>query len=260
MKVFKHSGNIGDIIYSLPAVKQLGGGNFYLFINAPYNYSRGADHPNGNILLNMQSALMLRELLLYQSYINQVIIVDCFQGYKKILNKQIIIDYDLDLFRKLPIMFQAGNIPRWYFYLFNVYCDLSNCWLQLPGLQISNNIIVSRTRRYRNNNINYSFLSEYKVLFVGLQSEYSEFKKYVNNARYYKCKNFYQLAKVIASSKFFIGNQSMHYAIAQRVKAPRILQICPFAPNVIPYGINAYDFYSQQSFEKIVRGMFDKIK
>ena len=33
MKTFKHSGTGGDLLYSLPLVKYLGGGEFYLHLN-----------------------------------------------------------------------------------------------------------------------------------------------------------------------------------------------------------------------------------
>jgi hypothetical protein len=33
MKRFKHSGAVGDLIYSLPVVKHFGGGEFYLHLN-----------------------------------------------------------------------------------------------------------------------------------------------------------------------------------------------------------------------------------
>ncbi|MEK7224455.1 MAG: hypothetical protein AAB221_02085, partial [Bacteroidota bacterium] len=59
--------------------------------------------------------------------------------------------------------------------------------------------------------------------------------------------------QVIAGCKFFIGNQSFPFALAEALKVKRALELCFECPNVIPEGENAYDFVYQPQFEKIVR-------
>ena len=71
--------------------------------------------------------------------------------------------------------------------------------------------------------------------------------------------DFYTLAIAIKTCKVFIGNQSMCYALAEAMKAPRILEVCAFAPNCIPEGAGpAYDFLSQSAFEHYVEVMVNR--
>ena len=65
-------------------------------------------------------------------------------------------------------------------------------------------------------------------------------------------KDFLEMAQVIKSSKFFIGNQSVAYPMAEGLKVPRLLEAEPSFPVVQPIGKNAYDFYYQPHFEKFV--------
>jgi hypothetical protein len=61
--------------------------------------------------------------------------------------------------------------------------------------------------------------------------------------------DFLQLACALSVCKLFIGNQSMAYAIAEAIKAPRCLEICWYAPNVDPAGPNSWEHYSQSALE-----------
>jgi len=261
MKSFKHSGNIGDIIYSLPTLKALGGGNLHLLLNQPTGYYPGAEHPLGNVLLNEDMYNRIVPLLEHQNYIKKVKKIDL----SKPITEDIFIDYDLDVFRKMPINFQAGSISRWYFYVFNVYPDLSEPWITVePNYEYKDYIIVNRTSRYRNTQINgginYNFLSKYQnIIFTGVESEYNEFKIFVPNSQFLQTDNFLQLAQHIAGCKAFIGNASFCFSLAEAIKMKRVLEICPFASGVIPYGKGAYDFYLQPHFESIVGKIQDGI-
>ena len=56
--------------------------------------------------------------------------------------------------------------------------------------------------------------------------------------------------QLIKSCKFFLGNMSLFYPMAEALKVPRLLEACPEFPVVQPVGIDAYDFYFQPHFEK----------
>ena len=64
-----------------------------------------------------------------------------------------------------------------------------------------------------------------------------------------------ELAMIIKNSKLFIGNLSFGYALAEALKVPRLLESGPNFPLVYPNGANAYDFYFQNHFENLVKGM-----
>ena len=113
-----------------------------------------------------------------------------------------------------------------------------------PHEKIKNRIVLHRTFRHRNQFINYKFLSDYKnLIFIGTNDEYLDLKKDVKNLEIYVCKDYLDMARVIKSSKFFIGNQSVAYPMAEAMKVPRILEAEPNFPVVQPIGQNAFDFY-----------------
>ena len=58
------------------------------------------------------------------------------------------------------------------------------------------------------------------------------------------------MAEIIKASKFFVGNMSFQYIIAEGLKVPRLLEASPDFPIVFPTGPNAYDSYHQNHFEK----------
>lgn len=107
---FLHSGNIGDIIYSLPAVYELsknGKAHFYLQVNQPTDQVFQF-HPLGNVMLNDNMVAMLKPLLLHQP---QIAVVEKYEGQP--------IDYDLNDFRSHKRFFSA-SIVHWYFTTYGI--------------------------------------------------------------------------------------------------------------------------------------------
>ena len=247
---FKHAGNSGDIIYSLPIVAALAQktqATYYLQIDQHGDYP--TDHPLGNVKLNRKMAEMLFPLLRSQPYLHSVEIYD---------NQAI--DYDLDIFRESPLLLDRGDIARWYFYVFNAFYDLSQAWLTVtPDLAYQDTIVLARSERYQNPYLDYSFLKKYKnVVFVGVEKEYTLMKAVIPNLTWKPVGDFLELARIIAGSKFFIGNQSFPFSIAEGLKARRILEMSYECPNVIVHGKNGYDVYFQQRFEELVQRLWEE--
>jgi hypothetical protein len=247
MLKLKHSGNAGDILYSLPAIRQAcynanDKAILYLHIDQPANYVKGFVHPLGNVMLNKYMATMLKPLLLATNFIEDVLI---YTGQK--------VDYDLDKFRTIGLNLGAGNISRWYFQAFpELTCDLIQPTIEIKLSRILNEtIVINRTERYQNGQIDYSILNQYKnpKYFVGTEHEYHLMSKMVKNLQYQEVSNFYELADLINNCKVFIGNQSMNFAIAEQLKSNRILETYFGCPNVIPCGGKAYDVFNQEGFE-----------
>jgi hypothetical protein len=247
MLKLKHSGNAGDILYSLPAIRQAcynanDKAILYLHIDQPANYVQGFVHPLGNVMLNKYMATMLKPLLLATNFIEDVLI---YNGQK--------IDYNLDKFRTIGLNLGAGNISRWYFQAFpELTCDLIQPTIEIKLSRILNEtIVINRTERYQNGQIDYSILNQYKnpKYFVGTEHEFHLMSKMVKNLQYQEVSNFYELADLINNCKVFIGNQSMNFAIAEQLKSNRILETYFGCPNVIPCGGKAFDIFNQEGFE-----------
>jgi len=246
---FIHSGHLGDIINSLPLIKEISINSkcdLYLEINKkiPKEITNGG-HPFGRYFLLESSANKLIPLIKKQKYISKVEIYN---------NQQI--DINLNLYRELPINFNIDSI-RWYFHLSGLHADLLKPYIEVESNKnIKNRIVIMRSLRRQNKMISYEFLNNYEnPLFVGLKEEFENLKKVIKNLDYYECDNFLELASIIKSSKVFIGNLSFGYALAESIKVKRLLESGPNFPLIYPNGENAYDFYFQNHFQNL----FDKL-
>ena len=212
-------------------------------MNVPY-----FRHPAGNVYIDERIFNMLIPLLKYQKYLNKV---------DKYNNEEI--DINLNIFREMPINLNF-NSPRWFFHIVGVQPDLNQPYLEAEKHKdLSNKIIIHRTFRYRNNFINFKFLNNYDDLyFIGLKNEYEDLKKQINKLKFYDCENYLDMANIIKSSKFFLGNSSLAYPIAEALKVPRLLEACPNFPIIQPIGKEAFDFYYQPHFEKLFKYLNEK--
>ncbi len=176
----------------------------------------------------------------------------------KVWNNELI-NINLNAMRDTFVNMPNGCISRWQFYTWpDLACDLSKVWLTVPNTKTDfakGKIIVTRSERYLNPQVNYKFLKKYEkdILFVGTELEFQIFKlRYNLKIKRLKVKDFLELAQALKQCKFHLSNQTQAFQISQGLKIPRIVELCSFAPNVIPYGENAYDFYAQEAAEYYV--------
>jgi hypothetical protein len=159
-------------------------------------------------------------------------------------------------FRDTYVGMPSFSINRWYFYVFpDLACDLSNVWLSVPDAEkdfAKGKIMITRSERYLNPTINYSFLKPYEddLIFCGTMREYNVFcMTYDLNIKKLTINNFLELAQAIKQCKFHITNQTQAFQLSEGQKTPRILELCGAAPNCIPIGEKAYDFFAQEGLE-----------
>ncbi len=246
----KHSGHIGDVIYSLPMLKAFSeycGVDLWLVSGAPARIERGWTHPTGTAMLNNKVIDGLLGLLTLQSYIKNC---GVYTGVN--------VDIDLDLFRKTPLDLGRGSIARYYTPIWPIKLNLDDPWLAVnPVSGFEDFIVISRSSRYQNPVLDYSFLDRYsRKVFVGVESEFKEIKKIIPSIDFYKTESFIDLAAVIAGCRLFIGNQSSPFAIAEALKVNRILECYYDAPNVIPQGGIYAETWFQPQFEFCVSKMY----
>jgi hypothetical protein len=250
---FKHWANSGDLIASLAGIKHICEERkrkavYMQQVNVPATYYEGAVHPikSGErmVMMNDKMFEMLKPLIEAQPYIKEFI---RWEGQK--------MDFDLDNVRRFKVGMPYGSIQRWYFYVYpQLACDLSKQWVfntkKVKGFE--DKIIINRTQRYLNDTISYFFLKKHqkKIIFTGAKEEHEVFcKEWKLDIPLLQVNDFLELANILSSCKFFIGNQSFCYNLAEALKVPRIVEICGFAPNCIPFGENGYDFMHQPSLE-----------
>tara|TARA_B100000780_G_C20672900_1_gene267785 strand:+ start:54 stop:314 length:261 start_codon:yes stop_codon:yes gene_type:complete len=68
---------------------------------------------------------------------------------------------------------------------------------------------------------------------------------------FFKPSFFLEMANIIKSSKFFIGNSSVAFPIAEALKVRKLLEACPDFPVLQISGKYGYDFYYQPHFKKL---------
>jgi hypothetical protein len=246
MKKFKHSGQSGDLIFSLSSIKSYNEpSSLYVNLGMKANLYPGAKNPLGDVLMNNKMFEFMEPLLSYQDYLSNVSI---FNGQS--------IDVDLDQFRTLPLSPAMGSLIKRYFLFVHNFIDLTEPWITCGEKidSLSDKILVCRSERYRNPNINYAFLNTLdNVVFCGLDDEWEDFRKWVRKSERIVANNALELANYINSCKFFIGNQSMPYAIAEALKVNRLLEVNLFAYNNISAGGKCNEFLNQEGFQNFVK-------
>ena len=212
-KTFKHSGDIGDIIYGLVSIKRMGGGIIYLDTTGGQN-DKACNFQclDGTTKFNKNGYDFLYTLLKNQPYIHDVKEwngEDCdynLNNYRIKFNDGTcktsnIIDNQLD----------ALNLP--------LYNDHNESWLTVTEkTSLDRDIIISRTSRYHSN---YSWFYinknkiEKKAIFVGLQKEHEYFEyTYGIKIPFIETKTALDVAKILNGCKLLIANESAVLAIA----------------------------------------------
>lgn len=247
---FLHAGHIGDIINTLPILKEISKTHkcnllIQLEVPAPQVYN---SHPAGKFFLNKKIYDMLYPLLKCQTYINKI---EVFNNQK--------VDINFNLIRELPINLLFDN-ARYGFHIAGVQVDLSKKFLEVDEhSNLKNKITILRSLRYQNPFISYNFLEKYgDIYYIGTYEEYKSLKKDLKNLEFYECKDFLEMASIIRSSRVLIGNSSLGIDIAEGLKVPRLLEASPYFPSRQIHGENGYDFYFQSHFEKYFNILKDK--
>ena len=187
---FLHSGFIGDVIYSLPTIKELSKSHkckLYVQIEKPI---LGPYESSKKVFINKRCGDLILPLLRNQDFLDTV---NIYKDEK--------IDINLNLFRDMPInlcFFQ----PRYYSHICGVNINVENTYLSIkPHDSIKNKIIVSRSPRYRNAFLNYKFLKNTKnLLCIGLKDEFQDLKKDINDLEFHDCKDLLEMAEIIKAS------------------------------------------------------------
>jgi hypothetical protein len=210
-KNFFCRGALGDIILCLPTIIALGGGNLYL---------RKEHHWQ-----------TVRRLLEKQDYIN------CCE----LELPGVHIDHNLDTFRPINKSNRSIHIAKCILMSQNTTYDISEPWLfNIEKTHIAD-VIINRTARYHDKNIiDWNSLKSTNCTFIGSRKEHTQFCNQYFSLPYYDCKDALEIASVIKGSKFFVGNSSLSFAIAEAMKHKRVLEVCFSKPSCLPQGYDGY--------------------
>lgn len=241
MNIFLHTGDIGDIIASLPAIKAMGGGG--IVISPPQGGRQGRE--------NMAGARFdaLRPLLLAQPYVKWV----------KWDEAPAKISHDLSCFRQNEI---AGeNLAHWQARHLGTNVSLESPWLSAePIPAFAGRVVISRSARYHNESFPwYAVVAKHPdALFVGLPEEHAGFEQYVQRkVEYQPVRHLLEMEQIIAGAALFVGNQSAPWWISAGLGVASVQESFSPAPNSRIERPNAA--YSQTSDELAsLRALFKK--
>lgn len=205
--VFCHSGDLGDIIASLPVIRQLGGGHLVI-----------SDHH----LTKEQPALramkprmhLIEELLASQHYVLSVKFSEKPEG----------ITHDFRPFRRKyrPDRTLTESQADWV----GVRNVVMDPWLTVkPDSAMSGRIVVARSARYRNPLFPWAKLvaaAGKRMVFVGVEDEHNDFCQHFGRIDWHRTNTLMDAAAAIAGSSGFIGNQSSPCWLAMGIGAPMV--------------------------------------
>lgn len=210
-RTFLHSGALGDVIYSLPVMRELGGGVLYL--KSENQYHKGIDFYN-----------MLYDLLIQQEYVTDVRPYPNLRFFE--YGPGVHIDYDLDLFRKHPQVLRQ-NMLQTYSDTFDIVCNGHGAgvqpWLYVtdPKTEFDGYAVINRTARYRTSfdwkKLHQEIVNNYvdKIVFIGTESEYLDYINEVGFCKWVPTSNLLEVAEIVAACSEVYCNQSACLTIAQ---------------------------------------------
>jgi hypothetical protein len=214
---FKQSGDLGDLWYSLPVVRYLGGGRIYLTVDGLQ--TRRIDGSKSGFSHELIS--MAKPLLEAQSYISEC----------KIYDETCKLNLNLDLFRTIrrPEQSLCHKILASFSIPLN---ETEKPWITCQPKKIAQ-VVFARSFRYRNTQTKYlELVRKHKdAVFIGLKEEYEDFISHYGKILYYPIKDFLEMAEVINGSELFIGNQSSPMALAIAMHKPFIQEVSPIIPD-----------------------------
>lgn len=218
MNVYYIHRAMGDIIYSLPTIKALGGGIIY----------------NG---LPIDQHHALKPLIDVQPYIGGF-----FHETERGLPHGFI---NLENF--VHLQRNPAHICESFAKLMGIKIDISEPWLSIPprgpqsvGRRNLRYAVINVTPRYRDKVFSYrrhlNFLEDHTdlpIYFIGLEEEYKAFvSQYPNwRIRYVRIDNLLEAAYFIQDAKYFTGTQSSMLAIAEGFGRSYHYERSPFHDN-----------------------------
>ena len=131
MTTFSHSGNLGDIIYSIPVVLHYGGGDFYVKLHNVPNVIR--KYNNGPVPSDYEGRLTENDFKLLAPLLESQAAIDSVKIYTDEF-----IDHNLDEFRRVAGQSFTGNFIETYCKAFNIPCreeDTIKPWLWVDPIK-----------------------------------------------------------------------------------------------------------------------------
>lgn len=232
MMTFKHAGDLGDIIYSLPVLKALANGVPAVLCIEAASYTRQ--------YLTPDKWCGIDELIRRQPYIQDVRAYNMGEAVHRNLN-----DFRARLFQSLRVGIGADkHLTHWMCDAHGVpHTVLLEQWLTIADPIEAAPVVFARAgagrpphQVYQNELFPwYKVCEKYrgKAVFVGSSHEHAVFCAAFGDVPHYQTATLLEAARVIAGCKLFVGNQTATHAIAEGLKKNIVLEVWKAGQNCI---------------------------
>lgn len=219
---YKHSGVMGDLIYSLALCQHFGPGEFYLHMDQinwiGQHYYNSPPNPLHQGRMNQQDFEFLKDFLQTQPYIKNF----------DVMSNSTEITHNLDRFRPLFVG-HPGNYVDVYCWTFGIkdpdtrFQIRTTPWLKTDNTrrEQGRSIVINRTERWLPPTLSPQWSRwheqgvEDKAIFLGFEHEHALFQEQTGwRIPHVKTDSMKDLAEYIAGADVFIGNQSQCLALA----------------------------------------------
>lgn len=223
---FSHGGKFGDLIYSLPNIKTMGGGSLTLYPNA-----------GTGMVFTPDLVEVIRPLLANQPYIETVRYASKPSGF------------NLDTFRNhWRGGYNISDIMAAWLGL--AYASRTEPWLTVTPLKEAR-VVFSRCPRYQNGDFPWGrVVAKYgmEAVFLGHRDEHADFCSRFGSVAHLPTGDLFDAARIIAGCELFVGNQSALRAIAEGLKKPVVQETDPANDNCHWERPNAWYGYRSDVF------------
>ncbi len=243
---FRHSGDLGDLIYALAPLRARTSSELYLScehqahmraLQAEGYPSRafpisGIKEDGSAAGLTVSSIKFLLPLLELQNYLTKV----------DVWNRDQVVDCDIDRWRvRAKTDFLCESLAESQGRVMGVSGveHLKNAWIFLePGRKraTSPKIAFSRSLRYRNPKFPWRLIYgqwRKKAVFVGTKSEHEAFTQEVGPLPYLYFENAREMAECFQGLSLFVGNQSFPLSLALGLGCRTLQETSPWVPNCV---------------------------
>jgi len=222
---FRHAGDVGDLIASLPVVRHLGGGTMFL---EAATYTR--------VPLTRENWRGIDRILRAQPYIFGV---EEWRGQQVNVNLN---DFRARLFKSVRMgVSKDKSLVDWHLESHSVPANAKDtAWLSIEPKKIER-VVFNRTGAgrighhiYHNPQFPWHYVwKKYRkeAVFVGLQEEHEVFCATCGEVPHVQTKDLYEAAQVISGCDLFVGNQSACLWLAEGMKKRIVLEVWPQGPN-----------------------------
>jgi hypothetical protein len=203
---FSHTGELGDIIYALPAIRASGGGTLFIYRSTDRHCRMRREHYEA-----------IRPLLAIQPYIADVKWWNAWEAR----------DCPLNQFRRN--LWPSRSIAQAQLTAVGKpHAEAERQWLTVDRSERVAPVVFGRGGRWRNPQFPWKRVHEKygkDAVFLGTLEEWEDFTRTVGPVAYRRTDDLLQAARIIAGADLIVSNQSCLYAIAEGLKKPAVVEI-----------------------------------